>query len=217
MVDAVARQMRYGAANLGGYYSTSELCMVTTRDARAAAADFLNCSTEEVTFGHNMTTLVYHLAHAIFARDTGAGVPPTIGPGDNIVLSRLDHDANVGPWLRLAEVAGCEVRWIPLTKDHGRGHGDDAWGCVEGTLDLSVLETVVDENTKLVACGAASNALGTINDVKRVCTAARAVGAMSFVDAVHYAPHDLIDVEEMGCDFLACSPYKFWGPHSGIL
>ncbi len=203
VIAAVAEQMRRGAANLGGYYPTSERCMDTTRAARAAAADLLNCRDDEITFGNNMTTLVYHLGHALFA-PSATGVR-LVGPGDNVVLSRLEHDANAGPWERLArEVAGCEVRWVPLA-------GPD------GKLDMEALEGLVDARTKFVACGAASNSLGTINDIQRVCAAARAVGALSFVDAVHYAPHDVIDVQDIGCDFLACSPYKFFGPHSGLL
>ena len=195
VIAAVTDQMRRGAANLGGAYPTSELCLETTRAARSASADLFGCGADEVTFGHNMTTLTYHLAHAVMA---------TAQHGDNIVLSRLEHDANAGPWVRLARDAGVEVRWIDV-------------GGLACELDLDGGIGAIDERTKLVAVGYASNALGTINDVERVCAAARAAGALSYVDAVAYAPHSALDVARVGCDFMACSPYKFFGPHAGLL
>ena len=195
VIAAVADHMRRGAANLGGAYPTSELCLETTRAARGASADLFGCGPDEVTFGHNMTTLTYHLAHAVMA---------TAQRGDNIVLSRLEHDANAGPWVRLARDAGVEVRWIDV-------------GGPACELDLDSGLGAIDIRTKLVAVGYASNALGTINDVERVCAAARSAGALSYVDAVAYAPHSALDVARVGCDFMACSPYKFFGPHAGLL
>lgn len=195
VIEAVSQQMRRGAANLGGYYPTSELCMKTTRDARDRAAAFLNCDPLEVTFGHNMTSITSHIAHALkFA----------LSPGDNVVLSRLEHDANAGLWVRMAEEAGCEIRWVPVVGPTCE-------------LDIDLLESSINSRTRLVACGYAANSVGTINDVARVCAASRSVGAYSYVDAVHYAPHGLLDVQAVACDFLACSPYKFFGPHSGLL
>ena len=220
VIDAVTQQMRQGAANLGGNYSTSERCMDTTRAAREAMSDLLNCSTEEIVFGHNTTTLVYHLAHSLFAQhpsmstvdeslidDNSKNIAPWIGPGSNIVLSSMEHDTNAGPWERLSRdvVGGCEVRWIPPTKDG------------ECRVDMHAAKDLIDENTRFVACGYASNSVGTVHDVAQLCQLAQNVGALSFVDAVHYAPHDLLDVEQIQCDFLACSPYKFYGPHSGVL
>ena len=231
VIDAVANHMRTGAANLGGNYSTSENCMKATRAAREAMSDLLNCKTNEIVFGHNTTSLVYHLAHSLFAQhpsmsdltdpndegyaDLGYRVSPGkeqkktpwIGPGSNIVLSSVEHDTNCGPWERLARdvVGGCEVRWIPPTQN-GECH-----------LDLDIANTLIDANTKFVAIGAACNSVGTVHNVSKICQMAKNVGALSFIDAVHYAPHDLIDVQQIQCDFLACSPYKFYGPHSGVL
>jgi hypothetical protein len=150
VIDAVSTQMRRGVANLGGYYPTSELCLESAREARRAMSDFLHCGADEVVFGANMTNLVYHLGHALFQS------PTCMPAGSNIVLSRLEHDANAGPWERLAQEIGrnVEVRWIPLDPEN------------EGHLDLSRLEELVDDNTSFVAVGAASNALGTINDIE---------------------------------------------------
>jgi cysteine desulfurase family protein (TIGR01976 family) len=194
--EAMYEQMRSGAANIGGYYDTSEMCLNTTSQAREAAADWFNCESHEVTFGNNMTTLTFHVAHSI-ANDT-------FKEGDNVVLSALDHDANVGPWCRVAQDRGVEVRFLPVIPETCE-------------LDTSRLEDLVDSRTRVVAVGYASNAVGTVNDVKFVCKVARSVGALSFIDAVHYAPHGLLDVQDVGCDFMACSPYKFFGPHSGLL
>jgi len=194
VIEASAQQMIRGSANVGGYYPTSERVLEVVTAGRTAAADLFNCWPEEVTFGNNATTLVFHLSHALRHE---------IRQGDNIVLSALDHDTNAGPWIRMARECGAEVRWIPVQSP--------------GTLQMDALDTLVDSNTKLVACGYASNALGTINDVARACSAARAVGAYSFVDAVHYAPHGALDVQAIGCDFMVCSPYKFFGPHAGLL
>eukprot|EP00940_MAST-03C_sp_MAST-3C-sp2_P002901 g2901.t1 len=196
VVAAMVDQLRYGAANIGGYYASSERCLQVTSDARSAAADLFNADMKEVTFGNNMTTLTFHLAHSVAEEYFEAG--------DNIVLSTLDHDANVGPWIRVAQANGVDVRWIPMQFPDCR-------------LDMDALDDLVDDRTKLVACGYASNAVGSKNDVERACAVAKSIGALSFVDAVHYAPHALLDVRRVGCDFMACSPYKFYGPHAGLL
>lgn len=184
--DAMSEQMEIGAANIGGYYDTSRKCLETTKTARQAAADWFNCNSEEVTFGNNMTTLTFHVAHSI-ANDT-------FEKGDNVVLSALDHDANVGPWCRVAEDRGVEVRFLPVIPETCE-------------LDTSRLEDIVDSRTRVIAVGYASNAVGTVNDVKHVCDVAKSVGALSFIDAVHYAPHGLLDVCHLECDFMVCSPY----------
>jgi cysteine desulfurase family protein (TIGR01976 family) len=146
-------------------------------------------------FGANMTTLTFHLGRALGR---------AWGPGDEVVITELDHHANVAPWRALERERGVTVRSVPL-----------APGAAE--LDWSALERAVTPKTRLLAIGAASNALGTVSDVARACAIARAAGALTFVDAVHYAPHALVDVRAIGCDFLACSAYKFYGPHVGIL
>ena len=184
----------FAAANLGGAYPSSVKVLDTVANARAAAADLFGCAPAEVVFGNNATSLVLRASRAL-ARTWDAG--------DNIVLSSLDHDCNAGPWAWAAPDAGVSVRWIPVRGD--------------GCLDVDALESLVDARTRLVACGYASNGLGSVTDVARVCGIARAAGAVSFVDAVHYAPHGLVDVELVGCDFLVLSPYKFFGPHCGAL
>ena len=163
--------------------------------AREALADLLGATPAEIAFGANMTTLTFHLGRAL-----GRGW----GAGDEIVVTELDHHANVAPWQALARERGVTLRSVPLV-------------LATGELDWAALERLLSPRTRLVAIGAASNALGTINDVTRACALARAAGALTFVDAVHYAPHVLVDVRAIGCDFLACSAYKFYGPHVGIL
>ena len=194
VLDAVREALVFAAANLGGAYPSSVRVLDTVANARAAAADLFGCEPAEVVFGNNATSLVLRASRAL-ARTWDAG--------DNIVLSSLDHDCNAGPWAWAARDAGVRVRWIPVRGD--------------GCLDVDALESLVDARTRLVACGYASNGLGSVTDVARVCGIARAAGAVSFVDAVHYAPHGLVDVELVGCDFLVLSPYKFFGPHCGAL
>jgi cysteine desulfurase family protein (TIGR01976 family) len=164
--------------------------------ARRALADFVNASPEEIVFGPNMTTLTFHLARALGRR---------LGPGDAIVVTELDHHANVDPWRVLERERGITILQIRMLPETGSLDWDDLDRCL------------TDHRTKLLAIGAASNALGTINDVARAVAMARESDALSFVDAVHFAPHQLIDVQEWGCDFLACSAYKFYGPHLGVL
>jgi cysteine desulfurase family protein (TIGR01976 family) len=164
-------------------------------EARKAMADFLHCGADEVVFGPNMTSLTFAISRAI-GRD--------LGPGDEIVVTRLDHDANVSPWIAMAEDRGVTVRWAEI-------HDQNC------TLDIADLASKINEKTKLVAAGYASNAVGTINLVKVIVKLAHAAGALAYIDAVHYGPHGLIDVAALDCDFLACSTYKFFGPHMGVL
>jgi len=182
-------------ANHDGAFRTSRESDAIALKARQAAADFLGARADEVVFGANMTTLTFHLSRSL---------APRIGPGDFLVVTRLDHDANIAPWLLMARDRGAEILWIDF-------HPED------GTLDLAGLDRALEKKPKLVAVGYASNALGTINPVAEITARARAAGALVFIDAVHYAPHRLIDVAAVGCDFLACSAYKFFGPHLGLL
>jgi cysteine desulfurase family protein (TIGR01976 family) len=181
-------------ANTCGAFATSRQSDQAIAAARAAMADFLNCDAREVIFGQNMTTITFALARAI-GRDLGAG--------DEIVVTTLDHDANVAPW-RALEEKGVVVRQVDIRE-------------ADCTLDLEDLKTKVTAKTKLLAVGYASNAVGTINPVGEIARIAHAAGAMIFIDAVHYAPHGAIDVKALDCDFLVCSPYKFFGPHMGTL
>jgi len=194
VIDAISDYLRRDNANTCGAYATSRRTDAMLADARAAMADFLNCAADEIVFGQNMTMLTYALSRAI-GRD--------LGPGDEILVTRLDHDANVSPWLALEE-KGLTVRWAEI-------HAEDC------TLDVEDLAAKLNSKTRLVAIGYASNAVGTINPVKEIVRLAHTFGALAYVDAVHYAPHGLIDVADLDCDFLVCSTYKFYGPHMGVL
>jgi cysteine desulfurase family protein (TIGR01976 family) len=194
VIDAISDYLRRDNANTGGAYSTSRHTDTMLAEARAAMADFLNCAADEIVFGQNMTSLTYAMSRAI-GRD--------LGPGDEILVTRLDHDANVSPWLALEE-KGVTIRWAEI-------HEEDC------TLDLADLASKINNKTKLVAIGYASNGVGTINPVKEIVSLAHAAGALAYVDAVHYSPHGLIDVAAIDCDFLVCSTYKFFGPHMGVL
>ncbi|MBK6288162.1 MAG: cysteine desulfurase-like protein [Gammaproteobacteria bacterium] len=183
-------------ANLGGHFASSRMACELVDAAHQAMADFLGAgSAEEIVFGQNTTSLIFHISRSIGR---------TLSPGDEIVLTRMDHDANIGPWLMLAEDLGLKVRW---------------WEVDTATfeLDINALEPLLGERTRLVAVNHASNALGTVTDVAAVVERAHAHNALVFVDSVQYAPHALIDVRALGCDFLVCSPYKFYGPHQGVL
>lgn len=182
-------------ANTHWAYPTSEETDAAIEDARAACADFLNASPTEIAFGANMTTLTFHLARALGMN---------YGPGDEIVVTELDHHANFAPWQRLAEERGVTVRRVRMIAETGQ-------------LDWADCERSISKRTRLIAIGAASNALGTINDLPRAITLARNVGAQVFVDAVHSVPHALADVRGLDCDYLAMSAYKFYGPHIGVL
>ncbi|MGA8436901.1 MAG: cysteine desulfurase-like protein [Candidatus Sulfotelmatobacter sp.] len=194
VIDAIANYLGRDNANTGGAYATSRRTDAMLADARAAMADFLHCAADEIVFGPNMTTLTFAMSRAI-GRD--------LAPGDEILVTRLDHDANVSPWLALEE-KGVTIRWAEIHKE-------------DCTLDLADLASKINQHTKLVAVGYASNAVGTINPVKEVVRLAHAAGALAYVDAVHYGPHGLIDVAALDCDFLVCSTYKFFGPHMGVL
>jgi cysteine desulfurase family protein (TIGR01976 family) len=195
VVDAMADYLLHHNANTHWRYPTSEETDRLLAGAREALADLLGATPAEIAFGANMTTLTFHLGRAL-----GRGW----GAGDEVLVTELDHHANVAPWQALARERGVTLRSVPLV-------------LATGELDWTALERLLSPRTRLVAIGAASNALGTINDVTRACALARAAGALTFVDAVHYAPHALVDVRAIGCDFLACSAYKFYGPHVGIL
>ena len=194
VIDAIANYLASSNANTGGAFVTSRSTDQVIADARAAMADFFNCSPEEVVFGANMTTLTFALSRAI-GRELKAG--------DELLVTCLDHDANVSPWVCLEE-RGVKVRTADV-------HPTDC------TLDMFDLSAKIRRNTRLVAVGWAANAVGTINDVSEVVRLAHEAGAMAFIDAVHYAPHGPIDVRALDCDFLVCSSYKFFGPHLGIL
>jgi cysteine desulfurase family protein (TIGR01976 family) len=194
VIDAIANYLLTSNANAHGAFATSARTDALVEAARSAVADFLGCENDEVVFGANMTTLTFAMSRAI-ARE--------LQPGDEIVVTRLDHDANVMPWSVLTE-QGVTIRVADI-------HPEDC------TLDLVDLAQQINPRTKLVAVGYASNAVGSITDVAAVVQLAHAVGALVFVDAVHYAPHGSIDVSALDCDFLVCSAYKFFGPHVGIL
>jgi cysteine desulfurase family protein (TIGR01976 family) len=193
VIDAISTYLRESNANVGGPFETSRRSEALLVDARLAAGGFLGCSADEVVFGANMTTLNFSLSRAC-AREWREG--------DEVVVTRLDHDANVSPWLELAHDLGLVVRFADITD--------------EATLDLEDLERQLSERTRVVAFPWASNAVGTLVDVARVAELAHEAGALAWVDAVHYAPHGPIDVAAAGVDVLVCSPYKFYGPHLGL-
>jgi cysteine desulfurase family protein (TIGR01976 family) len=195
LIQAMGQYLSTSNANLHGAFVTSRQTEQMVLQTRAAVADFLGCTAEEVVFGANMTTLTLALSRSI-GRE--------LRPGDEIVVTCLDHDANVAPWLALAEERGVKVHTVDI-------HPQDC------TLDLADLAHHLTDRTRLVAIAYASNAVGTINPVAEVVRLAHAVGAWVFVDAVHYAPHGLMNVRSLDCDFLVCSAYKFFGPHLGIL
>jgi cysteine desulfurase family protein (TIGR01976 family) len=195
VAEAVAKQMLLHNANAHWAFETSRELDEVIAASRSALADLLGGRSDEIVFGPNMTTLTFHLARALGR---------TFQPEDEIVVTELDHMANVSPWMDLQSERGLLVRVVPLVPE-------------TGDLDWAELENAVSSRTRLIAVTSASNALGTIVDLARVASIARSAGALLFVDAVHLAPHERIDVAAMGCDFLACSPYKFYGPHVGVL
>ncbi|MGC1415745.1 MAG: cysteine desulfurase-like protein [Candidatus Acidiferrum sp.] len=194
VMDAVQNYYLHSNANTCGAFATSRSNDAVIASAREAMADFFHCDKDEVVFGQNMTTITFALARAI-GRELSAG--------DEIVVTTLDHDANVAPW-RALEEKGLVIRQVDIRES-------------DCTLDLDDLKHKLTSKTKLVAVGYASNAVGTINPVAEITKLAHAVGALMFIDAVHYAPHGPIDVRALDCDFLVCSPYKFFGPHMGTL
>ncbi len=196
VMDAVTAYYMTMNANSGGDFATSQRSDAMSEATRVAMADFLNAPSErEIVIGPNMTSLSFALSRAIGA---------TLAPGDEIVLTRLDHDANIAPWARLAADHGLTLKWVDINP-------------ADCTLDLGSLEAALTERTKVVATCQASNAVGTVNPARQIAGMAHAVGAWHIVDAVQSAPHLPIDVQEIGCDFLFCSAYKFYGPHLGIM
>jgi cysteine desulfurase family protein (TIGR01976 family) len=195
VADAMSDYLFHHNANTHWAYPTSEETDVVIAESRTAVADFLNASADEIVFGNNMTTIAFHLARALGR---------TWQSGDEVIVTELDHHANVAPWRALSIDRGIVVRTARMNPQTAQ-------------IDLGHLESLVSKKTRLIAVGGASNALGTINNLEHVAAIARASDALFFVDAVHLAPHELIDVRKIGCDFLACSAYKFYGPHAGIL
>ena len=194
VIEAVADYLARSNANTHGSFLTSHRTDATIRKAREAMADFLGCDADEIVFGQNMTTMTFALSRSL-GRE--------LRPGDEILLTRLDHDANIAPWSALEE-QGITIRLVDI----------DVNDC---TLDMEDFCRQLNGRTRLVAVSYASNAVGTIKDVRTIVRLAHAVGALVFVDAVHFAPHATIDVRALDCDFLACSPYKFFAPHVGVL
>jgi len=195
VVESMSDYLYHHNANTHWNYPTSAETDAAIERSREICAEFLNASPTEIAFGNNMTTLTMHLSRALGLQ---------WGAGDEIVVTELDHHANIDPWLRLERERGVSVRLVRMNVETGE-------------LEWGDLERFITSKTKLVAIGAASNALGTINDVEQAVRLAHGVGALAFVDAVHYAPHALIDVKSIDCDFLAMSAYKFYGPHTGVL
>jgi len=196
VLDRVNQYLIEMNANHGGTFTTSIASDALLDEARAACADFYNAPrSDEIVFGPNMTSLTFNLSRSLARR---------LNPGDEIVVTRLDHDANITPWTMIAEDRGCAVRWVDFDVE-------------DGTLRLDTLETALENKPKIVAVGYASNALGTINPVKKITQMAHDAGALVFVDAVQYAPHGTIDVQDLGCDFLISSAYKYFSTHVGVL
>ena len=183
-------------ANQGGFFRTAVEAEAIVAGARSAMADLLNApSPDEIVFGQNMTTITLHISRSIGR---------LLQAGDEIILSRMDHDANVWPWVLLARDLDLEVRWLPFDRETFE-------------FDLAEFDELLTDRTRLVCVGGASNLIGTINDVKGICTRARSAGALTYVDGVQSVPHIATDVQDLGCDFMVCSPYKFFGPHQGVL
>ena len=194
VIDAISDYLKNSNANTCGAYATSRRTDAVIAGARAAMADLFACDPDEVVFGPNMTTLTFALSRSL-GRE--------LGPGDEILLTHLDHDANVSPW-RALEERGVTIRFVDVNQE-------------DCTLNMADLAQKLNSRTRVVAVGYASNAVGTINDVREIVRLAHQKGALAYIDAVHYAPHDPIDVRALDCDFLVCSSYKFFGPHMGIL
>jgi cysteine desulfurase family protein (TIGR01976 family) len=196
VVEAMGEYLLHHNANTHWSFPTSAETDAALFAARRVLATFLNATPAEIAFGPNMTSLTFHLARALGRR---------LGPGDAIIVTELDHHANIDPWRALERERGVTILQAAMILETGELDWNDLERCLN------------DRRTRLLAIGAASNALGTVNDVVRAVTMAREARALSFIDAVHFAPHQLVDVAHMGCDFLACSTYKFYGPHLGVL
>jgi len=195
-LDRINKYLLETNANHEGLFETSRRSDEVLHEAHAAMADFLNASRpEEIIFGNNMTTLTLHMSRSL-ARNLQAG--------DNILVTRMDHDANIAPWMLVAEDKGCNLLWVDFDVE-------------SGTLDLDDFARALEKKPKIAAFGYASNLLGTVNPAKKLTQMAKDAGALVYIDAVQYAPHGPIDVQDLGCDFLVCSSYKFFGPHAGAL
>ncbi|HAV78260.1 MAG TPA: cysteine desulfurase-like protein [Anaerolineae bacterium] len=195
-LDRINKYLLETNANHEGMFETSRRSDEVLHEAHAAMADFLNASLpEEIIFGNNMTTLTLHISRSL-ARNLSAG--------DNILVTRMDHDANIAPWMMVAEEKECNLLWVDIDIE-------------EGTLDLDDFAKALEKKPKIAAFGYASNLLGTVNPVNKLTKMAHDAGALVYIDAVQYAPHGPIDVQDVDCDFLACSSYKFFGPHAGAL
>ena len=196
VIEAIQKCMIESNANIQGGFETSNRVDKILDEFHQSMADFLNAtSSEEIIFGQNMTTLTLHISRSIGR---------LLSKGDEIILSRMDHDANISPWLLLAEDIGLSVKWLSFDTE-------------KYEFDLNCLENLLSDKTKLICIGGASNLLGTINDIKSICKIAKKANALTYIDAVQLAPHVSIDVQDIDCDFLVCSAYKFFGPHQGIL
>ncbi len=195
VIDGVVKGMSDGASNLGGMFSASHTANQIWFDAHRAMADFLGASPKEVIIGPSMTNLTFNMSRTIGR---------TLSAGDEIIVTCMDHEGDISPWLHLAQDLDLVVKWLPFDKESWRIEPQD-------------LQNLLNEKTRLLALNYASNLTGSINDVKTLISLAKAAGVLTYVDAVQFAPHGLIDVNSIGCDFLACSSYKFFGPHMGIL
>ena len=196
VAEAMSRCLLETNANGGGYFRTSHDSDAIVASARSAMADFLNAdSPEEIVFGQNMTTITLHLSRSIGR---------LMRSGDEIIVSCMDHDANIWPWVLLARDLGLEIKWLPFDT-------------TTFEFNLGALDDLLTDRTRLVCVGGASNLLGTINDVAGICRKAKSFGALTYIDAVQSVPHIGTDVQAIGCDFLVCSPYKYFGPHQGVL
>ncbi len=195
-LDRINKYLLECNANHGGLFESSRKSDEILHEAHAAMADFLNAARpEEIIFGNNMTTLTLHISRSLVRN---------LKEGDNILVTRLDHDANIAPWMLVAEDKGCNLIWVDIDVEQGK-------------LDLDDFSRALERKPKIAAFGYASNLLGTVNPVKKLTKMAHDAGALVYIDAVQYAPHGPIDVQDIGCDFLVCSSYKFFGPHAGAL
>ena len=196
VVERMSECMFEANANLGGYFVTAEKADAVMDEAHAAMADLLNApSADDVIFGQNMTTMTLHVSRSIGRK---------FAPGDEIILTRMDHDANVTPWVLLARDLGLNIKWLPFNLETFE-------------FELEQLDALITDKTRLICVGGASNLTGTVHDVKSICAIAKAAGAWTYIDAVQSVPHVSTDVQDLDCDFLVCSAYKFFGPHQGIL
>ncbi|MGB7335901.1 MAG: cysteine desulfurase-like protein [Salaquimonas sp.] len=200
VADAISNAILYSNANLGGVFPTSVAAENIIEAGHQSMADFFGCLPDEVIIGPNMTSLTYHFSRMIANRYNGTGFEP----GDEIIVTQMDHEGNVSPWLQLAEDMGLVIRKLPFNTQSWQVEAED-------------LERLITDRTRLLALNYSSNLTGSVNDVATLVAVAKAAGILTYVDAVQFAPHGAIDVKALDCDFLICSSYKFFGPHSGIL